>query len=186
MAKASKKKSTRSSKKKVTKKKVAKKKGPPINVRKKGHDFEREVCNSLRHIFPNVERSQEGSSLDQNGVDIQSTNPFLFQCKRNRGYASVNTINEIKIKDGIPVLLTRADKCKAMAVLPFSDLINLIERAYGRAPGEEETEVVNNVEDDSILSEEDEAEIDELIDGRKGESVEQRDKNFENLVDDLI
>ena len=136
--------------KKVTKKKAAKKvekiqsstvsserKGrSPKSARAAGLQFERDLANLLRHIFPEAERQLEFQASCANGVDLQGTDIFDFQCKNRAGYASVSTINEIKNSDPkrIPVLVTKGIRMEAMAVLPLEKLVTLLEVAYGLRP----------------------------------------------------
>ena len=136
--------------KKVTKKKPTKKavkiqsstvsserKGrSPKSARAAGLQFERDLANLLRHIFPEAERQLEFQASCANGVDLQGTDIFDFQCKNRAGYASVSTINEIKNSDPkrIPVLVTKGIRMEAMAVLPLEKLVTLLEVAYSLRP----------------------------------------------------
>lgn len=96
-----------------------------LTSRRKGHQFEREVANDLKPIFPKACRQleyQEGL-----GVDIANTEPFAFQCKNKKTYASINTIKEVPpMKDRIPVLVTKGLRMEPMAVLPWKDLVRLL------------------------------------------------------------
>ncbi len=95
--------------------------------RTKGHSFEREMANLFRLVFPDARRQLEYHVKDANGVDLQGTGRYRVQCKRCKKYASITAINEIRAEPGtIPVLVTRGDNCKAMAVLPLDELITLI------------------------------------------------------------
>lgn len=102
----------------------------PIKAAKKGKQFERDVANALGHIFPNAERMLEYQASSVVGVDLQNTGEFDIQCKRHANYCSVGTIKEIQIKDPnrTPVLVTKGNKVPAMAVLPFSKFVDLLER----------------------------------------------------------
>ncbi len=96
--------------------------------RRKGHQFERDVAIALREIFPLARRQLENHVDDCNGVDIQGTPGYKFQCKKLKSYASVNTIREIQCDRAldVPVLVTAGDKQEAMAVLPFKELLKLL------------------------------------------------------------
>jgi hypothetical protein len=90
--------------------------------RKKGHDFERWVAKELQGLFPEARRHLEYQSREANGVDIVNTQPYLFQCKRGRRYASLSTIKEIQIcpiEGGIPVLVTKGDNEEPLACIPW-------------------------------------------------------------------
>ena len=100
--------------------------GEMINSRRKGHSFERDLCRVLRSVFPDIERSLEGSMADQNGVDLMNTGNLAIQAKRGRKYAPLNKIEEVK-SDKIAVLITRGDQKKAMACLYLEDFLKIIQ-----------------------------------------------------------
>lgn len=107
-----------------------------INGAKKGKQFERDVANELLHIFPEAERMLEYQASKVVGVDIENTDCFKIQCKRNQGYAPISRIKEVQIKheNDIPVLVTKGNRMDAMAVLPFEKFVTLLEVVYGLAP----------------------------------------------------
>lgn len=96
--------------------------------RRKGHQFERDIAKRLKHIFPDVRRQLEYHTSDCNGVDLQGTERFKFQCKRLKKYASINAIKEIicNRKEEVPVLVTAGDAKEAMVVMPFSYFVLLL------------------------------------------------------------
>ncbi len=95
------------------------------NSRRKGHDFERYICKKLRDLFPKVERTQEGDSLDRAGVDIRGAGQFRVQAKRGRAYSSINKIQEVQV-EGIPILWTKGDNLKPVVCMYEDDFINLL------------------------------------------------------------
>lgn len=98
--------------------------------RTKGHTFERKCAEELRHIFPKARRLLEYHGEDCNGVDLLHTGRYKFQCKKKKGYVSVNTIKEIghdASLNEVPILITAPDDGQAMAVLPWADLLVLLE-----------------------------------------------------------
>jgi hypothetical protein len=102
--------------------------------RVKGHSFEREVARQLRDIFPDVMRQLEYQENTANGIDLTNTGKLRIQCKKHKNYVSINTIKEVKSKDGIPVLVTAGDREKPVACLYLEDLIKIlsdISNAYG-------------------------------------------------------
>lgn len=96
--------------------------------RTKGHSFEREIANDLQTIFPNAKRQLEYQIDTCKGIDIANTEGFAIQCKNRKTYSPVNTIEEIKnAPHEVPVLVTKALRKPAMAVLPWKDLLKLLE-----------------------------------------------------------
>ena len=122
--------------KKQTKKKTSSARGSKkkkITGAKKGKQFEREVANELRHIFPECQRMMEYQVGDVIGVDLEATDRFLFQCKNYQGYAPIGKIKEIRKQDmnDVPVLVTKGNKLPTMAVLPFDSFVEILEVLYG-------------------------------------------------------
>ena len=100
-----------------------------INVRTKGHAFEREVAKALKPIFPLARRQLEYHENDCLGVDIANTGPYRIQCKRYKAYAPISKIEEVKADElmgEVPILVTKADRGPVLAVLPFDELLRLI------------------------------------------------------------
>lgn len=99
--------------------------------RQRGHSFEREVANIFKaNGFPKAKRKLEYQKDECIGIDLQGTEPFAIQIKRNKGYAPVNKIFEIdenSMKRYIPLLITKADNQPIMAVLPLADLLSIIQ-----------------------------------------------------------
>lgn len=98
--------------------------------RNKGKVFEQEVARSFRKVFPDARRHLENHKDDAaKGIDLINVGRYLVQCKRLRGYASINKILEVQIdpiEGGCPILVTRGDNTEAMAVLPLHELLRLI------------------------------------------------------------
>lgn len=126
-AKAKKKASKASSKKKARKVSHA-------GARQKGLQFEREVANKLGHIFPEAKRHLEYQASEVDGADIAGTGPYKIQCKNYQNYVSISKIREVHHKCGeIPVLVTKGNKLKPMAIMPFDDWVRVLELAHGTA-----------------------------------------------------
>jgi hypothetical protein len=71
----------------------------PINVRKKGHDYERQVANEFVALgWSNAKRHLEYQSSEaEAGQDLDNTDPFLIQCKCGRHLpAPLNILDQIK------------------------------------------------------------------------------------------
>lgn len=97
--------------------------------RRKGHNFEREIANQLKPIFPKVRRQLEYHWDDCRGVDLMHTGEYRFQCKKLKRYASIATIDEVqydRMVGEVPVLVTAGDGLTPMAVLPFEDFLQLL------------------------------------------------------------
>lgn len=98
-------------------------------ARKKGIVFERTIAKALRPVFPAAERHLEFQASQAKGVDLRNTGDFRIQCKKEKKYVSINTINEVQCHDWldeVPVLVTAGDNQRAMAVLPFDDFVQLL------------------------------------------------------------
>ena len=100
-----------------------------IIARDKGHGFEREIAIRLREVFPRARRQLEYQIQDCKGVDIAETGHYRIQCKRLKKYVNPSKIEEIQLQMPeveIPVLITKADRKPALAVLPLDVLIRLL------------------------------------------------------------
>jgi len=95
--------------------------------RTKGATFEREVARVLggKRLLEYQQPGDRASRLL--GVDVL-TDRFAVQCKRYRGYAPVGRLAEVVVPDGglIPLLVTRADRQKAVVALYLEDFVRLV------------------------------------------------------------
>jgi hypothetical protein len=103
--------------------------GKNIDVRKKGHDFERKIVAEFRskgwiRACRNIETNPDATL----GIDLLHTEPFAIQCKRRRDYVSVSTIGEIPPTSppSIPVVITKPDEGIAMVIIPLHHFLSLI------------------------------------------------------------
>lgn len=95
--------------------------------RTRGHSFERECAERLRTIYPEAKRHMENQAQEAMGYDLDNTGPFRFQCKRNKKYAPLSCIEEIKDLNGtMPALITQGDHKKAIVALYFEDFIKIL------------------------------------------------------------
>lgn len=97
--------------------------------RTKGHSFERWCANKFKKFFPNARRHLEYHSADANGIDLVDTGSFRVQCKRSKNYASFNMIKQVEIdpiEGGIPLLISKADRCEPMVAMYFDDFLRLL------------------------------------------------------------
>ena len=95
--------------------------------RTKGHNFERWCANKLRTVFPNAMRNVTESQTGGQGVDLINTGAFAIQCKRYAKYAPIAKIQEVNAPGYWPMLITKGDRSRAMAVLPLDALIAILE-----------------------------------------------------------
>lgn len=94
--------------------------------RTKGHSFEREVAIAFRRLFPKAARQleyQEGM-----GIDLAHTGKLRIQCKRFKNYAPLSALEEARGPEGIPLLVTKADRKEALVALPLKDFIEILQR----------------------------------------------------------
>lgn len=103
------------------------------HARTKGHGFERFIARCFKSIgFTAAQRQLEYQANNVCGVDLDGTGVFRIQCKKRKSYASINTINEVKIKNKeteVPVLITAADGEAPMAILPLDCFLWLVDNA---------------------------------------------------------
>ena len=108
-----------------------------VNGNKKGKSYERELAIQLAYIFPKARRHLEYHSEDAlKKMDLQGTHPWVFQSKRKAKYENPKTLLETIADEGeYRVLITKADRLPAMAVLEWEVFKMLLEIAHGlRAP----------------------------------------------------
>jgi hypothetical protein len=104
-------------------------------ARQKGLQFERDCANRFRLAgWTKAKRHLEFQQAEAQGFDLDATEPFRCQCKRYAQYAPISTLQEIKLIPGVvPVLITKSDEGRAVAVMPFDDFMRII--AAARAAG---------------------------------------------------
>lgn len=101
-----------------------------INVRKKGHDFERAIAKVLSPFYPEIRRHLEYHKEDCKGFDLDNSGRLKIQCKRGKKYAPLSKIKEPQCEKGeIPVLITKADRERPIVAFYLDDLIDLAEEA---------------------------------------------------------
>lgn len=103
-----------------------------INVRQKGHSFERAIAKILRPFYPEVKRHLEYQKAEAKGFDLDNTGRLKIQCKRGKKYAPLSKIKEPQCKgDEIPVLITKADHERPIVAFYLDDLLKLAEANSG-------------------------------------------------------
>lgn len=101
--------------------------------RTKGHSFERWVAIALRGVFPSARRHLEYQDGECHGYDIANTGWYRIQCKRFKKYANPSHIQEVEADEAfgeVPVLVTKADNERVLAVLPFEEFLDLLRHKY--------------------------------------------------------
>ena len=99
--------------------------------RRKGHQFERDIVNLLGEGAKRVLEYQEGL-----GFDVEYGR-LRIQCKRGKSYAPINRIEEVyegmkksnnkDITMAVPVLITKADKKRAIVAMYLDDFLKIYE-----------------------------------------------------------
>jgi hypothetical protein len=94
--------------------------------RVKGHSFERWTAQQFRPVYPDARRDLNDTH-GGSGIDLENTGTLAIQCKAYKDYAPISKIEEIQVGDDrCPVLVTKGDGKKPMAVLPLSWLIAIL------------------------------------------------------------
>ena len=98
--------------------------------RRKGHSFEREIAKIFREktAFSGARRHLEYQGQEAAaGVDIIEVGKLAPQCKRGRSYAPITKLFEVgRVKNNIPMLITKADDSPILVALYFEDFIRII------------------------------------------------------------
>ena len=118
-----------------------------VNGNEKGKSYEREIAIQLAHIFPKARRHLEFHSEDAlKKMDIQGCLPWVIQCKRKIKYESPKVLLETIAEEGEHrVLVTKADRLPALAILEWETFKMLIEVYHGlRSPYKSEAQVAED------------------------------------------
>jgi len=94
--------------------------------RRKGHDWEREVCRKLRKIDPTARRNL---ASQQRGRDIKLALPFCISCRCGPRPSVLELLKEASrdAREGeMIVACLRFDRRAKIAVMPFDDWLNLV------------------------------------------------------------
>ena len=99
-----------------------------INVRQKGHAFERFVAGCMRAVgYTKAHRQLEFQINNAHGIDIAETGRYKIQCKKTKKYVPMNTIEEVKGKgDDIPVLIAAGDNEPPLVTMYLADWLELV------------------------------------------------------------
>lgn len=94
--------------------------------RTKGISYEREVAARFREIFPQARRNLTETQKGGQGVDLVGVGRLRVQCKRGRNYAPASRIEEVSAGDGLPVLVTKADRRPDLVVMRLCDFLAVL------------------------------------------------------------
>lgn len=103
-----------------------------INVRTKGHSFERAIAKILRPFYPEIRRRLEYQKEACKGFDLDNSGRLRIQCKRGKKYAPLSKIKEPQCEKGeIPVLITKSDHQRPIVAFYLDDLLELSQEHNG-------------------------------------------------------
>jgi len=94
--------------------------------RRKGHDWEREVCRKLRQIDPTARRNL---AERQHGRDIRLALPFCISCRCGPRPAVLELLKEASkdAREGEMIAAClRFDRQAKIVAMPFDDWLNLV------------------------------------------------------------
>lgn len=99
-----------------------------IDVRQKGHSFERFIANLMKAIgYTKAHRQLEFQINNALGIDIAETGRYKIQCKKTKKYVPMSTINEVKTKgDDIAVLIAAGDNEPPLVTMFLNDWLYLV------------------------------------------------------------
>lgn len=94
---------------------------PKINVRQKGHAFERFIAKVFRDLgYDKAHRQLEFQINNAHGIDLAETGRYAIQCKKTKKYVPMNTIQEVKCSDDqVPVLIAAGDNQEPLVTIPL-------------------------------------------------------------------
>ena len=94
--------------------------------RNKGAQFERDIVNKFKEIYPEAARNFEYLPGAELGVDI-FCGPFKIQCKRYAKYCNPSKISECTTDSkGVPILITKGDRLPSMVVINLEAFIEIL------------------------------------------------------------
>lgn len=101
-----------------------------MNVRKKGHDYERKIREELRStFFPQCETSRFASKMmDDLKVDLVLTDPFQIQCKaveKLGGYHDILT--QMPVNGKINAVFHKRNRKGEVVVVKKDDFYKIVE-----------------------------------------------------------
>ena len=102
------------------------------SARRKGHQFERDIANEFRSVFPDARRAVEDPVVGE-GIDITNTGPIAIQCKRFKGPIPMSHLEEVKQRSGrIPLLVSKSDRCRTKVTMYLEDFIKILQEGVNK------------------------------------------------------
>lgn len=100
------------------------------SARRKGHNFEREIANMFKAVYPHARRMieyQEGKGVDIAGVGIYDP-----QLKRSAKSVPMSAIKEVPIVEGrVPLLISKVDLEPVYVTLQIEHFLDLLKQNKG-------------------------------------------------------
>ncbi len=110
--------------------------------RLKGHNWEREVANILKPIFPDAKRGFQTRGGTSEEPDVEGT-PFYIECKRMKRCNPIAALRQaevalyketdegtIRVDDRAPLAVCKSDRQKATVTMYLDDFLPLIRSIY--------------------------------------------------------
>ena len=100
-----------------------------MNSRTKGHQFERQMCQRLRGIFPKVQTCRFVGDLwsDRSAIDLANTPGFHFQCKALERCPSYHDILDFMPKnENVNVVIHKKNRRGIIVAMKLDDFLELI------------------------------------------------------------
>jgi hypothetical protein len=114
-----------------------------VNGRKKGHSFELAVAERFRDAgFPDCVTSRsESKRMDDLGVDLMYTNPWLVQCKAVERLGSVHDVLARMPNNGLRVVFHKKNRKGVTVTMTETDFWRIVESVSGKmSPYEKEAD----------------------------------------------
>lgn len=101
-----------------------------INVRTKGHNFERAICRELKPYFPECITARAGAIYkDAQGIDVINTGEYNIQCKAKQAMNVFKVLSdEMPIDDNINLVFWKRDRQKDIVCLSKTDFYKILEQ----------------------------------------------------------
>lgn len=108
--------------------------------RTKGHNYEREVANLFKELWPEARRGYQSRGGTKEAPDVDGT-PFFIECKKGartnikaaleQAYVACHKPTEagtVVVDTRFPLAITKDDRRRAMATMYLDDFMELLRR----------------------------------------------------------